>query len=151
MIYDKISNLEYYKSFNEAFTAIAAFLKNNDAAKLENRTYDLEDGIFANVSEYEPSKEDYCWEGHRKYADLQYIVSGNELIKWAPSDEMENPFEYSEKDDFTGCNSLKCREVCLAADAGYFAYFAPCDLHKPGLFLESGKVKKIVFKIPVKD
>lgn len=151
MIYDKISNLDFYTSFDKRFALISEFLKNNDAGELENGRHELSEGIFANVSEYEPYKEEISWEAHRKYADLQYLVEGDEIIEWAPIDELVGAGEYFEEHDFQGTSQCGVTKLSLTVNEGSFAYFAPCDLHRPGLFRNAEKVKKIVFKIPVID
>lgn len=149
MIFDKISNLSFYLPFDERFQVIIDYLNNTDVDALEPGSYPLPCGIFANVSEYAPLKDEFCYEAHRKYADLQYLHSGNEIIEWMPLDEIVEPSEYSEKDDFLGTVKEGKTKLSLTVDAGSFAYFAPCDVHRPGKFREAEKVKKIVFKIPV--
>lgn len=148
MIYDKISNLDFYAPFDKRFLLISAWLKETDVDALADGSYELGEGILANVSEYEPLKEDISFEGHRKYADLQYLHRGDEIIDWAPVDEPELS-DYVEEYDFQGCSECGKTKLSLTVDEGCFAYFAPCDLHRPGLFRNADKVKKIVFKLPV--
>ena len=88
------------------------------------------------------------------YADddyLQYLHRGNETVEWMPLDEIQDASEYSEEADFLGTSTVGKTKVSLDFDEGSFAYFAPCDVHRPGMFREADKVKKIVFKIPVKE
>ncbi|MBR6917741.1 MAG: YhcH/YjgK/YiaL family protein [Clostridia bacterium] len=151
MIFDKISNLAFYKKFDERFSVIIDFLSETDVDALEPGSYPLPEGIFANVSEYAPLKDDFCYEAHRKYADLQYLHSGNEFIEWMPLDELTDASEYNDEADFLGTTSEGKTKLTLSVDAGSFAYFAPCDVHRPGKFRKAEKVKKIVFKIPVKE
>lgn len=43
--------------------------------------YDIEDGLYVNVMTYSPrSAEGATFETHRKWADLQYILSGSEFM-----------------------------------------------------------------------
>lgn len=149
MIYDKISNLEFYLPFDGRFALISEFVKNTDLDAIAPGRYELPEGIFANVSEYAPDKEETGWEAHRKYADLQYLHRGDEIIEWAPIDELTGAGEYFEEDDFQGTDKCGKTRLTLTVDEGSFAYFAPCDLHRPGLFRNAERVKKVVFKIPV--
>ena len=149
MIYDKISNLAFYLPFDERFQVVIDYLARTDVDALEEGSYPLDQGIFANVSEYAPLKEEFCYEAHRKYADLQYLHRGCEFVDWMPLDELTGASPYSEKDDFLGTTSEGATKLTLAFDEGSFAYFAPCDIHRPGRFRSAEKVKKIVFKIPV--
>lgn len=149
MIYDKINNLSFYLPFDRRFSVITDYLNKVDAKNLPVGSYEIGSGILANVSEYEPMKENNYWEIHKKYADLQYLVSGNEIIEWAPLDEVIEPSEYSEEYDYYGSSKTGKTKVTLTVDEGSFAYFAPCDMHRPGILRNAEKVKKIVFKIPV--
>ncbi len=149
MIYDKISNLDFYIPLEKHFAEISDFIKNTDIAALSPGRYELTNGVFVNVSEYAPHKDEICWEAHRKYADLQYLISGDEIIEWAPISDAEGVGEYFEAEDFQGAEKSKGSKLSLDVSAGDFAYFAPCDLHRPGLFKSAEKVKKAVFKIPM--
>ena len=151
MIYDKISNLAFYLPFDARFQVVIDYLAKTDVDALEPGSYPIGDGILANVSEYAPLKEEFAFEAHRKYADLQYLHSGDEIIEWMPLDEIENASEYSDEYDFLGTTTVGKTKVALTVDAGSFAYFAPCDVHRPGMFRNAERVKKIVFKIPVKE
>ena len=149
MIYDKISNLSFYLPFDKRFQVIFDYLAKTDVDALEPGSYEIGEGILANVSEYEPIKGPFAFEAHRKYADLQYLHRGNEYVEWMPLDELEGASDYSDEYDYLGTEREGKTKVTLAFDEGSFAYFAPCDVHRPGMFREAEKVKKIVFKIPV--
>lgn len=151
MIFDKINNLDYYIPFDERFALIVEYLKKTDVDALPAGSYEIGRGILANVSEYEPMKENNCWEIHKKYADLQYLHSGDEIIEWAPLDEVIEPSEYNDEYDYYGSTKTGVTKLTMTVNAGSFAYFAPCDMHRPGIFRNAQKVKKIVFKIPVEQ
>lgn len=149
MIYDKINNLGFYIPFDKRFALISDFLKNTDVNTLDEGSYEIGEGILANVSVYEPMAENNCWEIHKKYADLQYLHSGDEVIEWAPLEEVIDPSDYNEEYDYYGSTKTGKTKITLTVDEGSFAYFAPCDMHRPGIKRNADKVKKIVFKIPV--
>ena len=151
MIYDKISNLAFYLPFDSRFQTVIDYLAKTDVDAIETGSYPIGDGILANVSEYAPLKEEFAFEAHRKYADLQYLHRGDEIIEWMPLDEIKDASEYSEEYDYLGTTTVGKTKVALTVDEGSFAYFAPCDVHRPGMFRNAEKVKKIVFKIPVKE
>ena len=56
---------------------------------------------------------------------------------------------YNEEDDFELFDCCGGYYATIWATAGTFAYFAPCDAHRPGLHYKADSVKKAVFKIPV--
>lgn len=104
-------------------------------------------GAKALVSAYTPGKKETLWEAHRKYYDLQFLVSGQERIGWAPLKGLTEEIPYDEEKDIafyrgTGDFFLFRKE--------YFILLSPDEGHQPGLFTPGQTpVKKIVIKIPV--
>ncbi|MBE6714395.1 MAG: DUF386 domain-containing protein [Ruminococcaceae bacterium] len=149
MIIDKLSNLRSYASFNEKFNIICEFLEKNDLNSLCEGRIDLSDGVFLNISSYEPYSAGDKWETHKKYADLQIVVEGDECMDASSITDVEGPNGYNEDDDYEFYDICKGSVTTVRALPGTFAYFAPCDPHRPGIKFNSEKVKKAVFKIPV--
>jgi len=149
MITDKLSLLRSYASYNEKFNVVCDFLEKNDLESLPMGRTDLEDGIFVNVSEYEPYAAGDKWEAHKRYADLQVVVSGDECMDGAALCACIGAGEYHEEDDYMFYDKCIGSIATVKAVAGTFAYFAPTDPHRPGIRYTSDKVKKAVFKIPV--
>ena len=85
-------------------------------------------------------------EGHHKYIDLLYIVSGNEQIGVTPLIDQIPMISNKENDyDFydTDVNMIPLT-------TGMFAIFYPGDLHMPCLTFETpNHVKKVVIKIKI--
>jgi biofilm protein TabA len=140
----------YFKNsdrWNKAF----AFLKEADLAKLELRRHDLDgDNLFVMVSEYNTKKpEDARYEAHRKYIDIQYVVSGSELIGIAPLTSKEIQLqEYDPAKDIEFF-SVKDGKNSKATPAGFFIFF-PENAHMPGLNADSiAPVRKVVVKIRI--
>lgn len=111
---------------------------------------DVGDGIRCIVSEYVtiPSEEAF-WEAHKKYVDIHYLLSGEELIRvmhttqgklGAYQEDQDNMEVYG--DAFTDIKMKKGIALCLF----------PNDAHQVRLQICDGKetlVKKVVFKVPV--
>ena len=55
------------------------FLSNRDLKNLSEGRYFFDKGIYCNVESYE-TKERHRFEAHKKYIDIQYIISGSEKI-----------------------------------------------------------------------
>lgn len=146
MIFDTVDKLREYAGYNQAFSVIADFLDKNDAAKLELTRYELGDGIFCSVSEYQPG-EGGKFEAHRRYADLQYVVMGSEKIEVLPICDASESGGYTDDIEFFAKAERLPSAVVL--NAGTFAWFAPQDTHRPCIKAESENVRKIVFKIPL--
>lgn len=149
MITDKIENLRNYAKIDPAFTKIADWLDGNDMAELPTGSIEIGDGIILNLSEYEPYPTPDKWEAHLKYADLQVVVRGNERMDSAPVSNGEGGEGYHDDDDYELYKSCGDTYTSIFGTEGIFAYFAPCDAHRPGLKYKADKVKKAVFKIPV--
>ena len=87
------------------------------------------------------------FEGHRKYIDLQFVISGQEYMECTNIAECEAITEFDEENDYAlyVCNGLKLKMECKENN---FAVFYPEDIHKPCVKLDaSSSVKKIVVKI----
>ncbi len=105
--------------------------------------------MFALVREYETlDTEDEELERHKKYIDLQYMVSGAELVGHAFLKNQAPSKEYDATDDFM--LFAESPSFFTKMEAGTFMIFFPTDLHMPCLKAdEAKKVKKVVIKIRV--
>jgi YhcH/YjgK/YiaL family protein len=127
------------------------FLKNNDLSKLELKRYDIDgDNLYATVSEYMSKNEDSTlFEAHRKYIDIQYVVSGKEIISIVPlasENVIITPYDAARDIEFMKYSNV----VNFKATPSEFFIFFPGDAHRPGLRDEqSAPVRKIVIKMKV--
>lgn len=130
----------------------------SDMAKLVERLmndfvpkrYDFDGGRFANAEEYE-TKLTSRFEAHRKMVDVQIVVSGTELIHFAPiTDEFQVEQEYDpQKDIMFMKGEVKDTVLLRAGDA---CIIGPELAHMPGMAVNgSSHVQKIVLKIPVEE
>lgn len=106
------------------------------------------DEVYANVLEYDtvPACEKQL-EAHRDYYDVQFVVSGEELIQYAPAYELPIVQNYIEDDDYALLETPACVSS-VTLRAGDLAIFAPEDAHKPGCTLDTpSHVRKIVVKV----
>ena len=75
-------------------------------------------------------REDFKWETHREYIDLQYIVGGGEVIEWAPAAKLTVDVAYDEKTDFQ-FYAPATADALLNMQDGLFTFLFPADGHKP--------------------
>jgi YhcH/YjgK/YiaL family protein len=148
MIFDVLGNAYRYKGLGNRLEKAFENLSNTDYSGFEPGKYEIDgDSIFALVSEYETrSKEGSQFEAHRKYVDLQYMISGEELVGYAPLQTQVPSREYDAENDyalFPGDASF------VRFSAGMFAIFFPGDLHMPSVSDEPQQVKKVVIKVRV--
>lgn len=141
-----MKNLELIKNLNNsAYDFII-----NKSKTAEIGKYELENGAFVNVQEYETKKRiDAKYESHKNFIDIQMILSGTELIAVTPIEKMIPCDEYNEtKDVIHYQHNDECTDFVLSD--GDFLILPPEDVHMPGVCVnEPSKVRKLVFKIPV--
>ena len=127
------------------------FLKEHDLATIANGKYPVDgENVTASVTE-DPSKdyEKTNWESHRKYIDLQYIISGEEIIGVYPSAKATVTKEYDEKKDVA---NYAAEGKLYHSIPGAFFLFFPSDAHRPNITPGGNKVvKKIVIKIRYRE
>lgn len=149
MILDKLENSALYASISENLKIGFDFLKNTDLIHLEPGKYEIEGkNVFALVSEYQSKEHEDCRpEAHRKYADIQYIVSGREIIGFATLNNQTVTDEYNTDKDIVFFSG---ETTPLILEPGMFAVFFPQDIHRPCMQLDGPeKVKKVVVKVGI--
>lgn len=149
MILDTLENSGLYESINPLFRKAFAYLKETDFFALENGKYFVEgEALFAIVQEYETKSDaDAKLEAHKKYIDVQYVVSGEELIGLSSLQGQAPCKEYDAENDYALYDE-PCSFIKLSK--GQFAILFPQDLHKPGIKISTPeKVKKVVMKVAV--
>ncbi len=149
MIYDTISNAKLYAGISPAMAIAMEVLQTTDFAAVAPGSYQVREGVYYNVMEptLRPVEEG-GWECHRKYIDVQYILTEGEQILYAPLDRVQWG-EYNAEGDYA-LAKLECEYVSLPMHPDTFAVFFPGDAHAPTLALNEVKpVKKVVIKVPV--
>jgi len=142
-----ISYFQHKERWDKAFK----FLKESDLQNMELKRYDLDgNNLYVLLSEYmSKNEEDARYEAHRKYLDIQYVVSGKELIGIAPLAQMKDILEpYSEVKDIMFMTVNPGTDYKAMPDR--FFIFFPEDLHRPGLKDgENSPVRKAVVKVKI--
>ncbi|HNW57309.1 MAG TPA: YhcH/YjgK/YiaL family protein [Bacteroidales bacterium] len=142
--------ISYFKN-KERWDRLFTFLKTNDLKNLEVKKYELEGAnLSVIVSEYLSKDVDSArFEAHKNYIDLQYVISGSELMGVAPlseTKEITKPYDPAKDVEFMTVN--KCDDI-KATPEKFFILF-PSDIHRPGLKDgENAPIKKLVGKIKV--
>lgn len=149
MIVDRIENLKLYYPVLNGLKEAAEFVEKFCKEPSESGRYDIDgERVFANVQTYmTKSREGAQFESHKRYVDLQAVISGKEIIAWAPVEGLKVE---SESFSSGGDIAFYTGETVMDANlpAGYFALLFPEDAHMPCLSdNESAEVTKIVVKI----
>ncbi len=140
-----------YNSHRDRWSKAFEFLKNSDLRNMELKRYDIEgDNVYAMVSEYvTKDPRDAHYEAHKKYIDIQYVVSGKERMGIAPLSAKQSVIQpYDPVKDVEFMTVAGGREE--PANPGKFFILFPDDAHMPGL-MDGAKetVRKVVVKIRV--
>ncbi len=126
------------------------YLKKTDFSSVENGKHLIQgDKLFAVVMNYttEP-KEKKKAEAHQKYIDLQYVVSGEEMMGVAPLSLNPRPSEMYDPNKEAAFYETPMGEMELPMKAGNYAVLFPEDIHRPGCSLnKSTEVRKVVVKV----
>ena len=144
----KIENVASLPISASAVKAVTEFLANNDLNTVACGKTELGDEHFVNICEADTVPHTVNrLEFHGKYADIQCIISGEEkfLLADLADSVITQPYSAEKDVGFVVANKVEAVEV----SAGSFIYFAPGELHGPGLAAESGecRCKKAIFKI----
>lgn len=149
MIYDKIDNIELYKGLSDDTYLGLDFLR-NATPDIESGVHELSPRVKANVSEYKTKEiNEYGFEAHKKFIDIQFLIKGSEKICCLPLDQLIETKPYSEEDD-AAFFTTEQNPIEMTLGKGYFAIFYPQDGHMPQLCVnEPMDVKKVVVKVRI--
>jgi YhcH/YjgK/YiaL family protein len=126
------------------------YLASADLKKLAVGRHEIQkDEMFLLLDEYTTVvKTGKPPEAHDRYIDIQYLVSGQETIGWAPR-RSDLPIA----DDQLSANDIifyksVTDESDVAFCVGMYAIFFPSDVHRPGcVYGTTGPVRKAVIKV----
>ena len=129
-----------------------AFLRSPVIHQLPDGRVEIDgDRVFALVQRYETMMIDAPkFEFHRKYIDVQFIVTGEEVIGWASAARMTVTDAYNADRDICFGTVAKGIWTPVHLQAGQLAVLWPEDGHAPKLASNASlPVMKIVVKVAV--
>jgi YhcH/YjgK/YiaL family protein len=150
MIIDKLSNAALYENISERIKQAFQYLLHTDLNAVAPGKYTIDgDNIFVIVQEYETlDAANEQMEAHKKHIDVQYMISGEEMVGHALFNGQAPSKEYSKEEDYMLFADTPSFFTKLAE--GTFMIFFPTDLHMPCIKVnESKKVKKAVVKVKI--
>lgn len=145
MIIDTLANSDRYLTIHKEFKTVFDYIKMHNLAEMECGRHEIKgEEVFFNLQEYE-TKNVQKLEAHKKYIDIQVVVTGDELMGYTNIENTSVSEEYDEMKDVMFLNGSVDK---LKADNKTFLIFFPEDAHMPALNSGSPKkVKKAIFKI----
>jgi biofilm protein TabA len=149
MIFDSLHRFSDYTPIHPLFPTVLDFINSYNLSNIEPGTLAIDRGVHAIASEYATKDITTKFiECHKRYIDMQIVVSGVEQIGICNRDACRSVEEYDENKDV---EKLAGKLDFITLRNGYFAVFFPQDGHVPGLKIGAieSRVRKIVLKIPV--
>jgi len=149
LVIDHLSRACVYYGLGRGIRDALRFLAQADLAAVSPGRHELSGGSYAMVSEYETkAAEGALYEAHRRFVDVQFVVSGSERIGYAPLEALREAQPYDDERDVV---KLEGEGDPVLLTAGQFAVLWPGDGHMPGIHAgdRPAHVRKVVIKVPV--
>lgn len=149
MIYDIKENLALYQGLSKSFDCAVTALLKTDFSKLEAGKYPIDgDNVFALVqTPTTRAKEQARWESHAHYIDIQFLLSGEEIIGIQKTDRLAVADPYREENDIAFYEENGDGFFPVLTPGSFVVCF-PSDAHMP--LISPNKpmpIKKVVIKV----
>ena len=147
MILAHIEDSERYFSLHPLFKQLFDYVKTHDLSQVPAERITLDgERLFINVADASlKSPEEQVLEVHRRYIDVHFPLSSNEVMGWSPlqglQTESVNPF--NDEDDYAVY--AETAQTYLTIRPGEFVIVWPEDAHAP--IIGEGKLRKLIAKV----
>ena len=152
MIAASLKNLDRYKALSPCLSKAIAWIEAGGWDTLPEGRHEIAGPeVYALVSGYESkAPQDARYETHRDYIDLQFVVSGSEIVEARTAEGLEVSVPYKPDIEFYAAPVPgTCHEFLLSP--GTVLIFFPEDAHRPGMAIGGGSepIRKVVVKAAV--
>lgn len=146
MIIDKLENISNYNAVSQRVIDFLMSL----TPEIETGHYLIDEFSYANIDVYDTKMPENCkFEAHKKYIDIQMLLSGTEELDYTLVDGLKVFQEYDAQKDimFFENPDRIIDKVILQPEK--FAIIYPHEAHKPQMTFGNSpqNVKKVVVKI----
>lgn len=151
MISDQCRNWKTYSALApDVFKTVFDFIKTL-TPDMENKRYELRGSdIYVLVQQYE-TKPLSCgkMEAHRRYIDIQTIISGTEIIGVSALAGLQEITPFDDEKDFELFEHSPAASSLIKLCPGDFMLLNPGEGHMPGIAIDDkpSEIKKAVVKI----
>ena len=129
MILDRIEHFQQYTRCVPQLYDVIKFAKRAEAENLPAGKYSLGNQDFVLIQERNTRRfEDADFEVHRKYLDVQIIISGSEYMEYADISELKEKIPFDADADLALMEGSGTR---IQIKPGMFYLLYPADGHKP--------------------
>ncbi len=150
MIYTRMSQLNRYFGISASLDRAIAYLGSTDLNRLVMGRNEVDgDNVYINRFDYKTiPEEEAAWEGHRDYADIHVVLSGEEKIAVTDA-SLLRAGEYDAAGDFIPYEGPAVSWMTMRE--GDILIVFPEDVHMVKVQLQgASEVKKAVFKVRVR-
>ena len=149
MIIDRMDNAADYNYLGKNFTTAFKWLASTDLKSLAIGKIEIDGAnAYAMIQENDPKPASAGkWEAHKKYADIQFMVDGEEKIGYVHKSR-STEISYDDAKDLMLISTKGDYFIHLVS--GDFAILFPQDGHLPGIAISddaTAKIRKIVVKV----
>ena len=149
MILDTIDNTHLYAGLHTSFAKAFEILIDSTLSQKEDGRYTVDgDEVYYTIQRYtiRPMSQGKL-EAHRKYIDIQFLLSGVEYLGYAPVKDLTVAEAYNPQKDIAFFNTQK-NITKIKLEPGLFCILFPDDAHLPCCHLaEPAEARKAVIKI----
>ncbi|MBT3272153.1 MAG: YhcH/YjgK/YiaL family protein [Spirochaetales bacterium] len=163
MIFDSIENAKAYKGISKNLDTAIDYIISTDFSGLDEQTVEVDRrDVYAMIQKYSTEAADEReYEAHRKYIDLQLVVSGYETMICRSVEGLVETMTYDEDKDaalyaLSPANAADEPDLAFGGGtevrlkAGDYAVFFPQDAHVPKIMSAvPTEVLKVVVKVKV--
>jgi YhcH/YjgK/YiaL family protein len=152
MIVSDLSHISRQVALSPNLQKAFDFLRSPGLQALPDGRVEIDgDRVFALVQRFETKwAATPKFECHQKYIDIQFVLSGEEIIGWASVERMEITVAYDAGKDISFGTVAKGQWTPVHLQAGQMAVLYPEDGHAPKMALRNpSAVMKIVVKVGV--
>jgi len=150
MVTGPLSQIHLYKPIHPNIEKAIEYITALDIASLTVGKYEIEgEDIFYMVNEYSTKPAIHCEpERHRKYTDIQIMLSGTEKFGYIPYTDQQPSTGFLPDNDVAFYQLPPETIDYITLSPGRFILFLPSDIHQPEVYTTTpAAVKKLVVKV----
>jgi biofilm protein TabA len=147
MILDRLDNAAKYAGLKVGMAEAFGFLDQQGLENLPDGKYEIAgDRVYAIITRTNGRNVDEGeLEAHRKYIDIQYVISGDESMGWKAREGLVVSMDYDIERDLEFLKGTP--DSLVRVPPGSFAVFLRTDAHLP--LIGEGPIHKVVVKVAV--
>lgn len=154
MVITTLDEIDSQSIGSEGVLKAISFLRDHRDGGIELGRFEVDgDTIYGASLNYDTKGKDVevVYEAHRQYIDVQYMISGEEVMKWMPLSDLKETQAYDEEGDCLLGVDGGAAYGDIPFVAGQVMVLYPTDAHAPGFAAATGSqnVQKLVVKVPV--